>query len=81
VRDVLAIALRLEAGESAAEIKASIKGSPWATERRIAEARRSDADRLSRALETLADLELASHGATELSDSTEAIRAIARIAA
>jgi len=81
VRDVLAIALRLEAGESAAEVKASIKGSPWAADRRIAEARRSDADRLSRALETLADLELASHGASELSDGTEAIRAIARIAA
>jgi DNA polymerase-3 subunit delta len=81
VRDVLAIALQLEAGRSAAEIKASIKGSPWAADRRIAEARRADADRLSRALETLADLELATHGASELSDGTEAIRAIARIAA
>jgi DNA polymerase-3 subunit delta len=81
VRDVLAIASRLEAGASAAEIKASIKGSPWAADKRIAEARRSDADRLSRALEALADLELASHGASELSDGTEAIRAIARIAA
>jgi DNA polymerase-3 subunit delta len=81
VRDVLAIATQLEAGESAAQIKAAIKGSPWAADRRIAEARRSDADRLSRALETLADLELATHGASELSDGTEAIRAIARIAA
>ena len=57
------------------------KGSPWQTDKRIAEARRSDAQRLSRALETLADLELASHGGSELSDPTEAIRAIARIAA
>ncbi|MDX6679078.1 MAG: polymerase subunit delta [Solirubrobacteraceae bacterium] len=81
VRDVLAIAQRLEAGEAPAQIKASIKGSPWATDRRIAEARRSDAYRLSRALETLADLELASHGNSELSDRTEAIRAIASIAA
>jgi DNA polymerase-3 subunit delta len=81
VRDVLAIATQLEAGESAAQIKAGIKGSPWAADRRIAEARRSDTDRLSRALETLADLELATHGASELSDGTEAIRAIARIAA
>jgi DNA polymerase-3 subunit delta len=81
MRDVLAIATRLEAGESAAAIKAGIKGSPWAADRRIAEARRSDVDRLSRAIETLADLELASHGNSELSDSTEAIRAIARIAA
>jgi DNA polymerase-3 subunit delta len=81
VRDVLSIAQRLEAGEAPAQIKASIKGSPWATDRRIAEARRSDSDRLSRALEILADLELASHGNSELSDRTEAIRAIARIAA
>lgn len=81
VRDVLEIALRLEAGEVPAEIKKSLKGSPWAAERRISEARRSDAERLRRALEALADLELTTHGATELSDPTEAIRAIARIAA
>ncbi len=81
VRDVLAIALRLEAGEAPPEIKQSIKGNPWATERRIAEARRADPERLRRALETLADLELATHGDTELSDSTEAIRAITHIAA
>lgn len=81
VRDVLAIATQLEAGESAAEIKQGMRGSSWAADRRIAEARRSDADRLSRALETLADLELATHGGSELSDGTEAIRAIAQIAA
>ena len=81
MRDVLAIAQRLEAGEAPAQIKASIKGSPWQTDKRIAEARRSDAYRLSRALETLADLELASHGNSELSDRTEAVRAIARITA
>ena len=78
---VFAIAQRFEAGKAPAQIKASIKGSPWATDRRIAEARRSDAYRLGRALEILADLELASHGNSELSDRTEAIRAIARIAA
>ncbi|HVL31223.1 MAG TPA: DNA polymerase III subunit delta [Solirubrobacteraceae bacterium] len=81
VRDVLQIALRLEAGESAAQVKQSLKMSPYAADRRVAEARRSDVDRLSRALETLADLELATHGASELADATEAIRAIARIAA
>ncbi|CAN5542244.1 hypothetical protein BH20ACT17_BH20ACT17_10210 [soil metagenome] len=81
VRDVLEIALRLEAGEAPAEIKKAIKGSPWAAERRISEARRSDTERLRRALEALADLELATHGDTELSDPTEAVRAIARIAA
>ena len=80
VRDVLAIATRLEAGESPPQIKQSLKMSPWAADRRIAEARRSDVDRLSLTLETLADLELAAHGGSELSDRTEAIRAIARIA-
>ena len=81
VREVLAIAQRLEAGEGPAQIKAAIKGNSWALDRRIAEARRSDVGRLSRALEVLADLELASHGASELSDPTEAIRAIRAIAA
>jgi DNA polymerase-3 subunit delta len=81
VRDVLTIAQRLEAGEAPPQIKQSLKMSPWAADRRIAEARRSDTYRLSRALETLADLELASHGGSELSDRTEAIRAIASIAA
>ena len=81
VREVLAIAQRLEAGESGAQIKAGMRGNPWALDRRIAEARRSDVQRLRRALETLADLELASHGATELSDPTEMISAIRRIAA
>jgi DNA polymerase-3 subunit delta len=81
IRDVLAIAQRLEAGEAPPQIKASIKGSPWQLDKRIAEARRSDSHRLGRALETLADLELASHGAPGLSDRTVAIRAIASIAA
>ncbi len=81
VREVLAIALRLEAGENSQQIKAGMKGNPWALDRRIAEARRSDADRLSRALEALSDLELATHGASELSDRTEMISAIAKIAA
>ena len=81
VRDVLAIARRLEAGESAQQIKKDLKMSPWAADRRIAEARDSDSDRLARALEALAELELASHGASELADRTEALRAIAVIAA
>ncbi len=81
VREVLVIAQRLETGEGPAQIKAAIKGNSWALDRRIAEARRSDVGRLSRALEVLADLELASHGASELSDPTEAIRAIRALAA
>ena len=81
VRDVLAIAERLEQGESTAQVKGSIKGSPWAAERRIAEAQRSDADALRRALIALADLELASRGGEELEDDTVALRALDTIAA
>jgi DNA polymerase-3 subunit delta len=81
VRDVLAIATRLEAGEAPAQIKETIRGNPWATDRRIKEARATDADSLRRALEALADLEVATRGGSELDDDTAALRAIAQIAA
>ena len=68
------------AASRAAQIKQTIK-PPWAADRRIAEARRSDVDALRRALEQLADLELASRGGEELEDDTVALRAIDAIAA
>jgi DNA polymerase-3 subunit delta len=77
VRDVLAIATRLENGESPAQIKESVRGNPWQTEQRIKQARATDADRLRRALEALADLEVASRGGSELQDDTVALRVIA----
>ena len=80
VRDVLAIAERLEAGESPAQVKQNIRGNPWAAERRIAEARRSDADALRKALIALADLELASRGGEELEDDTVALRMLEEVA-
>ena len=49
-------------------------------DRRIAEARATDVDTLRRALEVLADLELDTRGASELSDDTVGLRAIAAIA-
>jgi DNA polymerase III subunit delta len=81
IRDVLAIATRLERGESPAQIKETIRGNPWATDRRIKEARQTDTDSLRRALEALADLEVATRGGSELDDDTVALRAIATIAA
>jgi DNA polymerase III subunit delta len=81
LRDVLAIASRLEAGESPAQVKESLRMSPWAADRRIKEARATDVGSLRRALEALADLEVASRGMSELGDDTEALRAIVAIAA
>jgi DNA polymerase-3 subunit delta len=80
LRDVVAIAARLEAGETPSDIKASLRMSPYAADRRIKEARSTDADALRRALEGLAALEVASRGNSELSEDTEALRAIEAIA-
>ena len=80
VREVLQVAERLEAGEPPAQIKQGFK-PPWKADKAIAEARRSDVDALRRALEELADLELASRGGEELEDDTVALRAIDAIAA
>ena len=76
IRDVLAIAVRLEAGESPAQVKATLKTSSWQADRRIKEARATDAEALRRALEELADLELASRGNSELMEDTAALQAI-----
>ncbi|TML08208.1 MAG: DNA polymerase III subunit delta [Actinobacteria bacterium] len=76
VRDVLVIAARLESGESPAQIKESIRGQPWQVDQRIKQARATDADSLKRALEALADLEVASRGGSELDDDTFALLAL-----
>jgi hypothetical protein len=62
LREVLALAVRLEAGESPSQIKASLKMGSWMADRRLKEARSSDADGLRRGLEALAELELATRG-------------------
>jgi DNA polymerase-3 subunit delta len=80
VREVLAVAERLEAGESPAEVKASLKMPSWMADRRLSEARRGDVMALRGALEALADLELASRGGDELEDDTVALRTIDAIA-
>jgi DNA polymerase-3 subunit delta len=76
LRDVLAVAMRLEAGESPAQVKAALKMPSWAADRRLKEARATDAEALRRALEELAELELASRGNSELMEDTDALRAI-----
>jgi len=81
LREVLGIAERLAAGDAPAQIKATFKGSPWAADKRIKEARGADPDRLRSALETLADLELDTRGGSLLHQETSALLAIRRIAA
>ncbi len=62
-------------------MKSSTKGSPWALDRRIKEARATDPEALRRAIETLADLELQTRGMSDLDDDTNSIRALGRMAA
>lgn len=81
LREVLAIAARLQEGESPAQVKATTKGSPWAIDRRIREARNADPEVLRTALVALADLELDSRGGSELAEDTTALRAIAAMTA
>ncbi len=62
LRDGLAVALRLQAGESTAEIKRGLRMPSRAAERFIADVARTDVDRLRAALAALANLELDSRG-------------------
>ncbi len=66
LRDGLAIALRLQAGESVAEVKRSLRMPARAAERFVADVARSDPERLRAALSALADLELDSRGGAPL---------------
>ncbi len=81
VRELESISARLEAGESPAQVKGSVRMPPWMADRRIREARSTDLESLRTAVIALADLEVASRGLSELSDDTEALRTIAAIAA
>jgi DNA polymerase-3 subunit delta len=90
LREALAIALRLSAGESAAEVKRSLRMPARAAERLVADASHSDPERLREALAVLADLELDCRGGAPvtasrsplagLGEDTLALRAIETIA-
>jgi DNA polymerase III subunit delta len=89
VREALAIALRLQAGESVGDVRRGLRMPPRAAERFVADVSRNDPDRLRRALGVLADMELDSRGGAAigasrspyatLGEDTIALRAIEAI--
>ncbi|HST54539.1 MAG TPA: DNA polymerase III subunit delta [Solirubrobacteraceae bacterium] len=87
LRDALGIATRLQAGDSVADVKRSLRMPPRAAERMVADVARSDPARLREALGTLADLELDTRGGAvvgkkglaALEEDTLALRAVQAI--
>ena len=73
LREGLAVALRLQAGESAADVKRSLRMPARAAERFIADVARSDPERLRGALAALATLELNTRGGAPLTSSRSAL--------
>lgn len=90
MREALAIAAKLERGESPAEIRSGLRMPPKAAERLLADVARSDPERLREAMGELADLEVdtrggsplpeARSGRSGLDEETLAVRAIEQIA-
>lgn len=83
LRDALDVAQRLEAGESASQVRRGLRMPPKAAERFVADVQRTDVAGLREAIGIVADLELASRGGagSGLSEDTLAIDAIARLTA
>jgi DNA polymerase-3 subunit delta len=77
------LSARLEAGHPAAQLKKTLRMPPKAAERFLSDVQGTDAGSLRGALETMADLELASRGgaAGVLDEDTLAITAFRRLAA
>ncbi len=82
VRSAVEVAQALEAGEPVAKVKGRIRMPPRAADSLIADARRSGAEKLRRAIEQIADLELAARGGGSggMGEDTAALLAIQRIA-
>lgn len=91
LREALVVAMRLQAGESEANVKRGLRMPARAATRFVADVARSDPARLRAALGALADLELDSRGGAviaadrdplaALDEDTLALRAIQRITA
>jgi DNA polymerase III subunit delta len=78
VRDALAIAEALAAGQPPAQIKRTLRMPSFAADRLIGDVSKRDAEVYRRALELLADMELESRGGGGgvLSEDTAAVRAV-----
>jgi DNA polymerase III subunit delta len=78
LRDALAIAEALAAGQPPAQIKKGLRMPGFAADRLIADAQRRDVDAYRRALVLMADLEAESrgHGGGGLEESTAAVRTV-----
>ncbi|MGA2320894.1 MAG: DNA polymerase III subunit delta [Solirubrobacteraceae bacterium] len=77
LREALAIALRLRAGESVAELRRGLRMPARAAERFVADVARTDPDRLRAALGALADLELNTRGGAPLRSRRSALAGLA----
>jgi DNA polymerase-3 subunit delta len=82
LRQAADIAVRLEEGEAVGQIRRGLRMPSRAADRLIADARKSGVDRLRRALERLADLELSSRGGGPgiASEDTAMMLALERLA-
>jgi len=69
MREALAIALRLQAGESVGDVRRGLRMPPRAAERFVADVAKADPDRLRKALGALADMELDSRGGAAIDSS------------
>jgi DNA polymerase III subunit delta len=76
LRDALSVAVRLQAGESVAEVKRGLRMPARAAERFVADVARSDVAKLRAALGALADLELDTRGGAPLASSRTALAAL-----
>src|SRR5829696_7603715 len=78
LRDAVAIAEALAAGQPAAQVRKSLRMPSFAADRLISDVSKRDVDAFRRALELMADLELESRGGGGgvLSEDTAAVRAV-----
>jgi DNA polymerase-3 subunit delta len=76
LRDALAVALRLQAGESPAEVARGLRMPARAAERFLADVARSEPERLRAALAVLADLELDTRGGAVLRSDRRPLAAL-----